>query len=216
MCLTRQRTEKEPREGSPVSDWTGRATEKDWPKRPSDGQLQEAWKKTPTGPYPLRQTQSVTQHTWHHQGPRKPSSCATFTLNPLGGRAATGKKKKQKQKAWHLCMQGHLSCVQLFATLWTVACQGSLSGGSPGKNTGVYGPILVAMAFYISCCPSRQPPWVPGAARTPATQAAAPPPHLASQGRPKSSREVSGANPSGRPTCRGGNKTRIETQGQCG
>ena len=133
-----------------------------------------------------------------------------------GAELPQAKKKKQKQKAWHLCMQGHLSCVQLFATLWTVACQGSLSGGSPGKNTGVYGPILVAMAFYISCCPSRQPPWVPGAARTPATQAAAPPPHLASQGRPKSSREVSGANPSGRPTRRGGNRTTAETQGQRG
>ena len=38
----------------------------------------------------------------------------------------------------------------------------------------------------ISCCPSCQPPLVPGAARTPVTQAAAPPPHLA----------LTGANPS--------------------
>jgi len=34
------------------------------------------------------------------------------------------------------------------------------------------------------------------------------------RGKPKSSRAVSGANPSGQPTCRGGNKTTIETQGQ--
>ena len=34
----------------------------------------------------------------------------------------------------------------------------------------------------ISCCPSHQLPWVPGAARTPATQAAEPPPHLALTG----------------------------------
>ena len=34
----------------------------------------------------------------------------------------------------------------------------------------------------ISCCPSYQLPWVPGAARTPATQAAASPPHLALTG----------------------------------
>ena len=40
--------------------------------------------------------------------------------------------------------------------------------------------------YYISCCPSRQHPWVSGAARTPMTQAAAPPPHLA----------LTGANPS--------------------
>jgi len=39
---------------------------------------------------------------------------------------------------------------------------------------------------YISCSPSRQLPWVPGAARTPVTQAAAPPPFLT----------LTGANPS--------------------
>ena len=54
-------------------------------------------------------------------------------------------------------------------------------GASPGKNTGA---ILAStgchalLEHYISCCPSRQPPWVPGAARNPATQAAAPHPHL--------------------------------------
>ena len=57
--------------------------------------------------------------------------------------------------------------------------------GSPGKNTGVYWPILVPhslLKHYISCCPSCQLPWVPGAARTPVTQAAAPPPYLALTG----------------------------------
>ena len=33
------------------------------------------------------------------------------------------------------------------------------------------------------------------------------------RGKPKPSRAASGANPSGRPTCRGGNKTTIEIQG---
>ena len=42
------------------------------------------------------------------------------------------------------------------------------------------------LEHYISCCPSRQLPWVPGAARTPATQAAAPSPHPS----------LTGANPS--------------------
>ena len=36
------------------------------------------------------------------------------------------------------------------------------------------------------------------------------------RGKPKSSRAASGADPSGRPTFRGGNKTTIETQGPCG
>ena len=42
------------------------------------------------------------------------------------------------------------------------------------------------LEHYISCFPSHQLPWVPDAARTPATQAAAPSPHLA----------LTGANPS--------------------
>ena len=50
MFLTPQTTEKDPRQGSPLRTWMGGATEKDWPKRPSDHQLQEAWKKTLIGP----------------------------------------------------------------------------------------------------------------------------------------------------------------------
>jgi len=38
------------------------------------------------------------------------------------------------------------------------------------------------LELYISCFPSHQPPWVPGAARNTAAQAAAPPPHLALTG----------------------------------
>ena len=40
----------------------------------------------------LLQRQSVFLHTWHHQGPCKPSSCTLFTLNSHWGRAATVKK----------------------------------------------------------------------------------------------------------------------------
>ena len=49
-------------------------------------------------------------------------------------------------------------------------------------NTG----CQTLLEHYISCCPSLQLPWVPGAAITSVTQAAAPPPHLA----------FTGANPS--------------------
>ena len=35
------------------------------------------------------------------------------------------------------CMLSHFSCVQLFATLWTVACQLLCPWDSPGKNTVV-------------------------------------------------------------------------------
>ena len=34
----------------------------------------------------------MSLHTWHRQGPHKPSSCTTFILNCQWGRAATGKK----------------------------------------------------------------------------------------------------------------------------
>ena len=69
----------------------------------------------------------------------------------------------------------------------------------------------------ISCCPSRQPRWVPGAARTPATQAAVPPPHLALTGaNPSPPGQPQELNPSGRPSCRRANRTTVETQGQCG
>jgi len=50
MCLACQTTEKDPRQRSPLSAQTGGAMEKNWPKRPSDCQLQEAWKKTLKGP----------------------------------------------------------------------------------------------------------------------------------------------------------------------
>jgi len=73
------------------------------------------------------------------------------------------------------------------------------------------------LGYYISCFLSHQLPRVPGAARTLAALAAAPPPHLTlTGGKPKSSRASSEANPSGGPTHRGENKTTIETQGQCG
>ena len=40
----------------------------------------------------------------------------------------------------------------------------------------------ILLEHQIYCCPSHQFPWVPGAARAPATQAAIPSPHLALSG----------------------------------
>ena len=56
------------------------------------------------------------------------------------GRAVTGKKIVLCLHTW-----GPFDHVQLSVTLWTVACQAFLSGGSPGKNTRVYWTILVAI-----------------------------------------------------------------------
>ena len=68
--------------------------------------------------------------------------------------------------------------------LWPnrLLCQGG------GFSRQEYWSILANTGFhtllehYISCCPSCQLPWVPGVARTPETQAAAPPLDLALTG----------------------------------
>ena len=83
----------------------------------------------------------MSLRTWRCQGPRKPSSCATFTLNSHGGRALTGKGSLVSM------------CTGLFQQCPTlcdpVDC--GLSGfsvrkvGSPGKNTRAYWPMLVAI-----------------------------------------------------------------------
>ena len=102
MCLMRQTIEKDLRQGSSLSTWMGGATEKDWPKRPSDHQLQEARKKDSDRTItPVVEAVRVP-NTWHHQGPCKPSSCATFTLNSHWGRAATGKKSLASMRAGSL------------------------------------------------------------------------------------------------------------------
>ena len=148
-------------------------------------ELLEVQKKTLIGPWLLQWKQSVSLHIWCHQSPGNPSSCTAFMLNPHWGRAATGQTNKQTNKVLHLCTQGCFGPVQLFATLWTVACQASLLGEFARQeywnvlaNTGCH----TLLEHYICCCSSSQLPWVPGAARTPVTQTAAPPPHLALPG----------------------------------
>ena len=145
------------------------------------------------------------------QCPCKPSSCITFTVNSHWGRAATGKKKK----VLCLCRQGHFGPVQLFATCQTSLLERGFSRQeywSVLANTGCHS----LLEHYMSCCPRRQPLRVHGFVRTPVTQADAPLPHLALTGAntspPGQPREL---NPSGQTTCRGGNKTTTETQGQC-
>ena len=112
-------------------------------KRPSECQLQEARKKTLIGPELLGRRQSASRHTWRRQGPRKPSSCATFTINCHWSRAATGKKMS--------CIYVHgvalvkSNSLQPYR-LWSARLLGQ-GGGSPGKNTGVNWPILFAIPF---------------------------------------------------------------------
>ena len=137
---------------------------------------------------------------WCSQGPRDPSSCTTFTLNPHRGRAATVKKKKKSFASMHT---GSLrSCSAL--------CD-SVDCGLPGFSVmGVFqARILECTGQYWLSYPSRalylllpNPPtplstWCcqnhcdPSSCTTSTTG-----PHW---GRPKSSREASGTNHCGRP-----------------
>ena len=103
-----------------------------------------------------------------------PRSCSTIT----------GTKLPQAKKSCIYTREA-TSVMSNSVTLWTVTCQSSLSVGFSRQeycsllaNTGCH----TLLESYISCCPSRQLPWLPDAARTPETQAAAPSPHLALTG----------------------------------
>ena len=121
-------------------------------------------------------------------------------------------RPKKKKKS---CVYAHTVTSFLSDSLWPcwlwharLLCQ---RWGSPA-NTGCH----TLLEHYISCCPSYQSPWVPGAARTPVTQAAVTFPHLTlTEANPSPPKEASGAKPKGAMR-RGGNKATIETQGQCG
>ena len=118
----------------------------------------------------------MSLHTWRHQDPGKPSTCASFTVNSHWGRAAKGKK------VLPLCTQDCFSSVRLFATLSTVACQASLSGKGVLQarileRMGQYWLPYPSRALYF-LLPKPPTPLSTWCARIPATQAAAPPPHL--------------------------------------
>ena len=160
----------------------------------------------------------MSLHTWHHQGPHKPSSCTTFMLNFQWGRAAAGKtagKKSLVSTRTGLLWSCPTLCDPVDCGLPGFSVRGALWARIL-EHIGQYWLPYPSRALYFLlpypptplstwCC---QNPCNPSSCTT-----STPGPH---RGKPKSSRAASGANPSGRPTCRGGNKTTIETQGQCG
>ena len=212
MCLTCPTTEKYPRQWSPLSVWTGGATQKDWPKRLSDCQLQEAWKRTVIG-----------HNSW---GGGSPCPCTLGAARVPASQAAvppshstlTGAEVPQPKKALCLCVQGLFGSVQFFATLWTMACQASLSGrrvlqARILEPTGQYWLPYPSRTLYflLSQLPTSLSTWCCQNPCNPSScSTSTPGPH---REKPKSSRAASGANPSGGPTCRGGNKPTVETQG---
>ena len=136
----------------------------------------------------------MSMHTWCHQGPRKPSSCATFTLNSHWGRAATGKKSLATMHAGSLW-----SCPTL--------CNPVDCGlpGFPVREGVLQARILEHIGQYWLSYPSRALyfllPYPPTPLSTWCCQNPCNPsscttstPH---RGQPKSSRAASGENPSG-------------------
>ena len=113
----------------------------------------------------------MSLHNWRRQGPHDLSSCTTFTLNRHWGRAATGKKRPAS-----MCSGLLLSCPTLCDPVdYGLSGFSVREGGSPGKNTGAYWPTLSAIPFESTVFPAAlatNSPELPGAARTPATQAA--------------------------------------------
>ena len=181
MCLTCRTTEKDPRQGSLLSAWTDRAMEKDWPKRPSDHQIQEAGKKdndraiTPvveavrvlvhsTSPGSLQAKQLCHLHAQLslEQSCNRRKRCCVYTHRVT----SVVSYSLQPCRLWparFLCQRGGFSRQEYWSILADSVCH-------------------TLLEHCISCCPSCQLPWQPSAARTPATQVAAPSPHLPSQG----------------------------------
>ena len=160
----------------------------------------------------------MSPHTWCLQGPRKPGSCATFMLNSHWGRAATGKKILASFYVHRVARSCPTLCDPLDCGLPGFSVR---ERGSPGKNTGVYWPILVAIPYESTVFPASLAANCPDDLVPPEPLQPKQLHHLhtwPSQGQTHvlHSRAASGANPSGQPTCRAGNKTIIETQGQCG
>ena len=159
----------------------------------------------------------MSLHTRYRQGP------ASQAAAPPSRSCLTGAELPQAKKNPKPCVYVHrvssvLSDSLRLCRLWPVRflCQG---GGfsrqeywSVWANTGCH----TLLEHCISCCRSHHIPssWCCQNPCNPSSCTTSIP--GLHRGKPKFSRAASGANPSGQSTCRGGNKTTIETQRQCG
>ena len=103
------------------------AMEKDWPKRNSDRQLQDAWK------------------NWD----KAVCDPAHFALRHLHAQLSRRQSCHRKKKSclYVLRVTSVMSNSLRPCRLWPARLLSQ--GASPGKNTGVYRPILVAILFFF-------------------------------------------------------------------
>jgi len=178
MCLMCGTTEKDTRQRIPLSAWTGGSYRKRLAKEAFWSPATRGSKKDSD-----RAITSAAEAVCVPAHLAPPASLQAKQLHHLHAQLSVEHSCHRQKK------KNHFGSVRLFAALY-VACQASLSERgfsrqeywSLSANTGCH----TLLEHYISYYPSRQTPWVPGAARTPANQAAVPPPHL----------PFTGANPS--------------------
>ena len=156
MCLMCQMMKKDPRQGSPLSTRIGRPMEKDWPKRPSDHQLQEARRKTDRAITPVAEAVHVPAHL------ALPESLQAKQLCHLHAQLSLGQSCHRQKKS---CIYVHrvtlvVSDSLQSCRLWParLLCQGvgfsRQEFWSVLTNTGCH----TLLEHYISCCPSHQLP----------------------------------------------------------
>ena len=88
----------------------GGDTEKDWPKRPSDHQLQEVLKKTDQAIILVAEAVRVPAHL------APPGSLQAKKLHHLHAQSPLGQNCHRQKQVLHLWVQSHLSSVRLFET----------------------------------------------------------------------------------------------------
>lgn len=116
----------------------------------------------------------------------------------------------QAKSVLHLCATGHfvhrVTLSRLFATLQTVACQASVRRWASGRNTGTYRPILLPQFslehYAIFLLPNCQLPEYSRLLVNPRTPRQLHQSHSPHRANLSHIQAASGANPSGRPTCR--------------
>ena len=137
----------------------------------------------------------MSLHTRCHQGPRKPSSCATFTLNSLWGRADTGGKSCICARRVALVV---FNSLQPFA-LWParLLCQRGVLQAKILECIGQYWLPYPSSTpyFLLPLPPTPLSTWCcQNPCNTSSCTTSTPGPHW---GKAKSSRAASEANPSG-------------------